>query len=105
MNAKGIFLNCKTQLRNKRRLHHVRFTPESGHVQCNYGCPLRANSGHQLVIANLAFCTIRKVCFGVRQRDVCAVSASPPIADINRGNRNVCFVPIADKRRRGWIVR
>jgi hypothetical protein len=20
--------------------------PESGHVQCNYGCPLRANSGH-----------------------------------------------------------
>jgi hypothetical protein len=24
----------------------VRLTPESGHVQCNYGCPLWANSGH-----------------------------------------------------------
>jgi hypothetical protein len=24
----------------------VRFTPESGHVQCNSGCPLSANSGH-----------------------------------------------------------
>jgi hypothetical protein len=26
---------------------HVRFTPESGHVQCNSVCPLSANSGHQ----------------------------------------------------------
>ena len=26
----------------------VRLTPESGHVQCNYGCPLWANSGHLL---------------------------------------------------------
>jgi hypothetical protein len=25
---------------------HVRFTPKSGHVQCNSECPLRANSGH-----------------------------------------------------------
>ena len=25
---------------------HVRFTPESGHVRCNEGCPLWANSGH-----------------------------------------------------------
>jgi hypothetical protein len=25
---------------------HVCFTPESGHVRCNYGCPLWANSGH-----------------------------------------------------------
>jgi hypothetical protein len=25
---------------------HVRFTPESGHVRCNWGCPLWANSGH-----------------------------------------------------------
>ena len=25
----------------------VRFTPESGHVQCKSACPLRANSGHQ----------------------------------------------------------
>ena len=24
----------------------VRFIPESGHVQCNSGCPLCANSGH-----------------------------------------------------------
>jgi hypothetical protein len=24
----------------------VRFTPESGHVQCNSVCPLCANSGH-----------------------------------------------------------
>ena len=25
---------------------HVRFTPNSGHVQCNSACPLCANSGH-----------------------------------------------------------
>jgi hypothetical protein len=25
---------------------HVCFTPESGHVRCNLGCPLRARSGH-----------------------------------------------------------
>ena len=25
---------------------HVCFTPESGHVQCNEGCPLWAKSGH-----------------------------------------------------------
>src|SRR5262245_5151694 len=25
---------------------HVRFTPESGHVQCKMTCPLWANSGH-----------------------------------------------------------
>ena len=25
--------------------HHVRFTPESGHVRCKQGCPLCANSG------------------------------------------------------------
>ena len=28
------------------RVQHVRFTPESGHVQCNSVCPLCANSGH-----------------------------------------------------------
>jgi Pyridoxamine 5'-phosphate oxidase len=26
--------------------NHVRFTPESGHVQCGSACPLWANSGH-----------------------------------------------------------
>jgi uncharacterized protein (DUF1330 family) len=26
---------------------NVRFAPKSGHVRCNYQCPLRANSGHQ----------------------------------------------------------
>ena len=25
---------------------HVRFAPESGHLQCNSVCPLSANSGH-----------------------------------------------------------
>jgi hypothetical protein len=25
---------------------HVCFTSKSGHVRCNYGCPLWANSGH-----------------------------------------------------------
>ena len=25
---------------------HVRFTPESGHVQCTHACPLSAKSGH-----------------------------------------------------------
>jgi hypothetical protein len=28
--------------------HHVRFTPKSGHVRCNYDCPLRAKSGHKV---------------------------------------------------------
>src|SRR5262249_28702744 len=28
---------------------HVCFTPESGHVRCNLGCPLWANSGHSRV--------------------------------------------------------
>jgi len=28
-----------------RRNKDVRFTPESGHVQCNRPCPLWANSG------------------------------------------------------------
>jgi hypothetical protein len=26
----------------------VRFTPNSGHVQCNSACPLSANNGHQI---------------------------------------------------------
>ena len=26
---------------------HVRFTPESGHLRCNKGCPLCAKSGHR----------------------------------------------------------
>jgi hypothetical protein len=26
---------------------HVRFAPQSGHVRCNWGCPLWANSGHR----------------------------------------------------------
>ena len=30
-----------------RRNRHVRFTPKSGHVQCNGPCPLCANSGHR----------------------------------------------------------
>jgi hypothetical protein len=28
-------------------LAYVRFTPESGHVQCTSACPLWANSGHR----------------------------------------------------------
>ena len=28
-----------------RRNRHVRFTPESGHLQCNSPCPLWAKSG------------------------------------------------------------
>ena len=28
---------------------HVRFTPRSGHVQCNSVCPLCANSGHSAI--------------------------------------------------------
>ena len=31
-----------------RAKRHVRFTPESGHVQCTSPCPLCANSGHFL---------------------------------------------------------
>ena len=29
---------------------YVRFTPNSGHVQCNSACPLCANSGHRAVV-------------------------------------------------------
>ena len=32
--------------RHSRRKSHVCFTPESGHVRRNEGCPLCANSGH-----------------------------------------------------------
>src|SRR5262245_3116394 len=30
---------------------HVRFAPKSGHVRCNYRCPLWANSGHRPAIS------------------------------------------------------
>jgi membrane glycosyltransferase len=33
------------------------------------------------------------------------LSALPPKADIGGATRDVRFVPIADKRRRGWSVR
>src|SRR6516225_4296364 len=32
---------------------HVCFTPESGHVRCNEGCPLWANSGHDELFDHL----------------------------------------------------
>jgi hypothetical protein len=35
-------------LRTLQCNRRVRFTPESGHVRCNYKCPLCAISGHQL---------------------------------------------------------
>ena len=34
---------------------HVRFTPKSGHVQCNHACPLSANSGHGHPLVTLFF--------------------------------------------------
>jgi hypothetical protein len=37
-------LGSKADMCSAKR--HVRFTPNSGHVQCNWGCPLSANSGH-----------------------------------------------------------
>src|SRR5262245_37296047 len=39
---------CPDGPRGVVELFHVRFTPESGHVQCNSACPLWANSGHCL---------------------------------------------------------
>ena len=33
----------------KQRTVDVRFTPNSGHVQCNSACPLCANSGHPII--------------------------------------------------------
>jgi len=33
------------QTQRRAHLRHVRFTPESGHVQCSSRCPLWANSG------------------------------------------------------------
>src|SRR5262245_21748754 len=32
---------------------HVRFTPESGHVQCTSTCPLWAKSGHGAMALNM----------------------------------------------------
>ena len=56
---------------------HVRFTPNSGHVRCNSGCPLRANSGHEQKRKSGAMSALG-------QKQTCAVqngmSASPPIA-------------------------
>jgi hypothetical protein len=47
-------LQCQTTLTAitgaKDNLRHVRFTPESRHVQCTHACPLRANSGHPDVL-------------------------------------------------------
>ena len=37
------FIRLAQQL---RQVTYVRFAPESGHVRCNLGCPLRAKSGH-----------------------------------------------------------
>src|SRR5262249_26639958 len=34
--------------------HYVRFTPESGHLQCTSACPLWAKSGHSVTIAQRA---------------------------------------------------
>jgi hypothetical protein len=34
-------------------LNDVRFTPESGHVQCNSACLLCANSGHRLQLDHI----------------------------------------------------
>ena len=40
MSALGHKRTCAVQKRD------VRFTPESGHMQCTRRCPLSANSGH-----------------------------------------------------------
>src|SRR5262249_54212498 len=37
---------CLGHERTMRDLSNVRFTPQSGHVQCSSRCPLWANSGH-----------------------------------------------------------
>jgi hypothetical protein len=37
----------------------VRFTPESGHVQCTSQCPLSANSGHDAFTAKLVSVPLR----------------------------------------------
>ncbi len=60
---------------------HVRFTPESGHVQCTGPCLLSANSGHlkQLFLARL-FCrpirihSLELLCSG---RDIITFTISP----------------------------
>jgi|ERR1043165_2336426 len=45
---------------------YVRFAPESGHVRCNSGCPLRAISGH------------------VQCESECLLSANSGLADAQR---------------------
>ena len=43
-NAHNVRFGSKADICNANR--HVRFTPNSGHVQCKHRCPLSANSGH-----------------------------------------------------------
>ena len=66
-----IGVDCSRHL--SEPLLNVRFTPKSGHVQCNSACPLCANSGHQprfemtgvarrptaRVLAHCPFCSTR----------------------------------------------
>jgi hypothetical protein len=47
-------------------VENVRFTPESGHVQCNSACPLCANSGHSLP-ANTRAASLRAATLAPRE--------------------------------------
>ena len=42
--ARDVCFGSKADMCSAKR--HVRSYPESGHVQCNSGCPLCANNGH-----------------------------------------------------------
>ena len=53
------FIDCTSNVRFGSKAdicsakRNVRFTPESGHVQCNSACPLSANSGHRRLFDHL----------------------------------------------------
>src|SRR5262249_33064978 len=46
----GLFPECPLWVKSRHcsKKSNVRFTPESGHLQCNGPCPLWANSGHRM---------------------------------------------------------
>ena len=74
--SRNVRFGSKADICSAKR--HVRFTPKSGHVRCNLGCPLWANSGHQAVHSSSRSITI--ACKGSRQLR-CHLGACAPAVE------------------------
>ena len=83
---------------------YVRFTPKSGHVQCNSACPLCANSGHSSIYS---ITSSGKILFGPRYQGSncqCRIVDFAPCLPNRRGgcgpgfeNNMTCWKPDAPK--------